>query len=252
MHIFEFPLFGIQIAPTWYGLMYALGFMICYLFIKKFFNFREKEHVDTLLICVFLGVVLGGRLGYVLFYNPLFFIAHPMEVLKIWTGGMSFHGGLLGVILAVYLFARRYGYNFWKLIDTLAVVVPIALGLWRIGNWINGELYGYWPYTWPIPMVIDGVPHFPSPILEMFLEGILLFLILFILFIKRWFQVRPGIYSWVFLIGYALSRLIAECFRLPDAHIGYLFGTHWVTLGILYTIPMLIFWVWLITKSVRK
>lgn len=252
MHIFEVSLFGIHIAPTWYGLMYALGFIICYTFVKKWYIFRQKDHIDTLLFFVFLGVVLGGRLWYVLLYHPDWIVSNPFSILRIWEGGMSFHGGFLGTVLAVYIFAMRYYYEFWSLIDTLAIIIATALGLWRLGNYINGELPWYAPYDGILPMTIQWVSHFPSPLLELLLEGVILFIVMLIAwrYSKKW-KTQDGFLSGVFLIGYALSRLIAEQFRLPDTHIWYLWGTDWLTLGIVYTVPMLLFWVYLIATQYK-
>ncbi|MBC7504089.1 prolipoprotein diacylglyceryl transferase [Candidatus Gracilibacteria bacterium] len=227
--------------------MYALGFIICYFFVRQFYNFSKKEHLDTLLIYVFIGIILGGRLGYVILYNLSFFTNHPIEILQIWKGGMSFHGGFIGTTLAVFLFAKRYHYQFWGLIDTLAVIVPVAIGLGRIGNWINRELPGYTPYDGLFPMMIAGVSHFPSPLLEMLLEGIGLTIVMMVVFFGLRKE-KPGFYSGVWLIGYSTARLIAEQYRLPDTHIGYLFGTDWVTAGILYTLPMMVGGVYLLMR----
>lgn len=242
MHIFDVSVFGFQIAPTWYGLMYAIGFTFCYFFVGKYGKIQQK-HMDTLLLYIFFGVVGGWRLWYVLFYDLAFFWAHPLDIFAIWNWGMSFHGGFLGVLISTFLFGRRYGYRFFDITDILAVCLPVALGLGRIGNWINAELPWYAPYNWPFSMQIDGVWHFPNPLLEMVLEGIVLFLILFALWYSRArkkYTLHRGMLSAVFLIWYSIARLIAEGFRLPDTHIGYLLGTDWLTLGIIYTSPMLI------------
>lgn len=135
------------IAPTWYALMYILGFVAAWCFLKKYQHFRDTDDLDTLFFFAGLGVILGGRLGYVLLYEFEWYLANPLEILAIWKGGMSFHGGLLGVIFAVWLFSRRYRYEFWRLIDTIAVIVPVGLGLGRFGNYLNNELYGYAGYT---------------------------------------------------------------------------------------------------------
>jgi phosphatidylglycerol:prolipoprotein diacylglycerol transferase len=219
---------------------------------RRYYHFRQKEHLESLLSYIFAGVILGWRLGYVLLYDISFFIEHPIQMIKIWEGGMSFHGGLLGTILAMFIFAKRYQYQFWWLIDTLAVIIPIALGIGRIGNWINGELPGYTPYDGVFPMIIWSIPHFPSPLLEMLLEGIVLFLVMFYFWNlqKRWIRhISPGILSGIFLIWYSIARLIAEQYRLPDAHIGYIFGTHWVTLGMIYTLPMMVVGVYLLIRT---
>lgn len=254
MHIFELSVFGFQIAPTWYGLMYALGFTFCYIFVKLYSTIQQK-HLDTLLTYIFFWVIWGGRLGYIILYNPILFMENPLEILAIWNGGMSFHGGLLWVLIASFIFGKIYNYKFFELTDILAVCLPVALGLGRIGNWINQELPWYTPYDGPFAMTIHWVKHFPSPLLEMVLEGIVLFGILFSL----WYSGRLGILKlkpWflgaIFLIWYSIARLIAENFRLPDSHVGYLWGTDWMTLGIAYTIPMLISWISILLWSTKK
>jgi len=238
MYIFDISLFGIHIAPTWYWLMYAIGFSFCYFFVGKYGKV-QKKHMDTLLLFVFFWVIGGGRLGYVLFYNPAYFMSNPEEIFAIWNGWMSFHGGFLWVLIAVYIFGWRYRYRFFEITDILAVCLPVALGLGRIGNWINGELPWYTGYTWPLAMTIGDVSYFPSPLLQAFLEGIVLTIVM-MTFWKIWFSRKIWFLSGIFLLWYASVRLIAEQFRLPDEHIGYLFGTSWMTLGMLYTLPMLL------------
>ncbi len=240
MHIFEWSLFGIQISPTWYWLMYALGFSICYIFIKKYGYLRGND-IDRLLIYVFLGVVLWGRLGYVILYDLPYFISHPIDILAVWKWGMSFHGGALGVIFSLILFSYQKKYTLFDLSDPLVSILPIALGLGRIGNYINSELPGYSPYSGIFPMMIGWIPHFPSPLFQAFLEGIVL---LTIMLFYRVYEKRvgrtPGKASGLFLLGYGILRIWAEFFRLPDSHIGYILGTSWLTLGMIYTIPLII------------
>lgn len=149
--------------------MYVLGFLYCYIFFKKK-STLTPENIDSLLLFIFFGVILGGRIGYVLLYNPEYFFTHPSEIFQIWKGGMSFHGGFIGTIIAVWIFSVMKHISFFSITDLLAVCVPVAIGLGRIGNWINHELPGFSPYNGPFPLVIDGVSHFPSPLLEMFLE----------------------------------------------------------------------------------
>lgn len=142
MSIFSLTFFGIHIAPTWYGLMYALGFIAGYCIIRARKVLSDAE-LDALVFYVFVGVILGGRLGYVLFYDLSYYLAHPVDILKTWNGGMSFHGGMIGVIIAMYLFARKYRKSFLDIADQVTSVLPIGLGLGRIGNYINGELLGF-------------------------------------------------------------------------------------------------------------
>lgn len=250
MYIFEISIFNLHIAPTWYGLTYAIGFIVCYIFVKKYFAFRQSKDIDSLLSYIFFWVILGGRIWYVILYNISYFIDNPMKILAIWEWWMSFHGGFLGTTLAIYIFSRKYKYEFWKLIDTLAIIVPVAIWLWRIGNWINKELPWYYPYDGHYPMILQWVKYFPSPLLEMFLEWICLFLIMILSFIF-FKKVKPWFFSWIFLIGYSIARLIAEQYRLPDTHIGYLLWSDWITLGMIYTLPMVLFGIYLISNRYR-
>lgn len=249
MYIFEVSLFGIHIAPTWYWLMYAIGFSFCYFFVGKYGKVSKKD-MDTLLLYIFFWVIGGGRIGYVLFYNPSYFIEHPTEIIALWNGGMSFHGGFLWVLIASFIFGKRHDYKFFELTDILAVCLPVALGLGRIGNWINWELPGYPGYTGPWAMTIWDVSYFPSPLLQAWLEGILLTGLMMLSW-RSWGYKKPWLLSSLFLIGYGAVRLIAEWFRLPDLHIWYLFHTGWITLGMIYTLPMFIAGIILLLWSTR-
>lgn len=231
----------------WYGLMYLIGFVGAWLLA----NWRAKhyklnwttEQISDLIFYAALGVVLGGRIGYMLFYNGAQFMHEPWVLFKIWEGGMSFHGGLLGVLVAVWIFARRFEKTFWEVGDFVAPLVPLGLGAGRIGNFINGELWGRvtdvpWAMIYPH---VDNQPRHPSEVYEFGLEGVLLFIIVW------WYASKPrptGRVSAVFLITYAFCRLIAECFRQPDAQLGYIaFG--WLTMGQILSIPMLLIGLWL-------
>ncbi|GAB0174790.1 MAG: prolipoprotein diacylglyceryl transferase [Candidatus Altimarinota bacterium] len=243
--IFEISILGISIAPKWYGLMYALSFIICYQFMKKWSKFSSKE-MDSLLFYVFFGVILGGRLGYVIFYNLPYFIENPSEIFFIWQGGMSFHGGLIGVLISIYFFCGKYKKTFFSVTDPLSVIIPLALGLGRLGNFINQELLGFFPYSGPFAIVKNGASYFPSPLFEMLLEGGMLFIIMLLsskkigFFSNTSLVKKYGTLSGIFLLGYGSFRLIAENFRLPDEHIGYLFQTNWITLGMIYTLPLIL------------
>ena len=238
MSIFELHILGLTIAPTWYWLMYALGFFSCYEYVKRNGFLREWD-IDTLLFSLFLGVILGGRFGYVILYSFPYFLEHPVEILQVWKWGMSFHGGAIWVILAIFLFAWNKKYPVFDIADPLVTILPLALGLGRIGNLINGELLGFAPYIGPFAIMHNGVSHFPSPLLEASLEGLLLLIIMLAwkMHEKRSRRI-PWYASALFLFGYGVFRIFSEFFRLPDAHIGYLFGTHFVTLGMIYTLPM--------------
>jgi len=199
-----------------------------------------------------IGIILGGRLGYVLFYNPAYFAANPAEILQVWQGGMSFHGGLLGLVGAMLVFARSTGANLLSTVDILAAVTPIGLLLGRLANFINAELYGS-PTSMPWGVVFpgtDGVPRHPTQLYEGLLEGVLLFLVIRAV-THVWFGLRrPGLVAGVFGIGYSLSRWFVEFFRLPDAHIGYLYGG-WLTMGMVLTLPLLLAGVALVAYSTR-
>lgn len=249
MKIFEITILDVTIAPTYYALMYILGFIVAWFFVKRFFTFRDKTHLDELFFYVGLGIIIGGRLGYVLLYNFSYYTSHPLQIFAVWEGGMSFHGGLLGVILATCIFAKKFSYKFWSIIDILAVITPIWLAFGRFGNYLNNELYGFADYHGPFAMMVEGIPHFPSPLLELFLEGIWLFLIMIFFFFRTNYKNFSGKLSGVFLTGYAAFRIFAEFFRLPDVHIGYILGTNFLTIGMLYTIFMLFFGLYLIFRK---
>jgi phosphatidylglycerol:prolipoprotein diacylglycerol transferase len=225
MPIFELDLFGLHIAPTYYGTAYAIGFLLGYLIVRKR-GVVPHSKVDDLLFFVFLGVFLGGRLGYVLFYNLPYYLGNPLEILMPWKGGMSFHGGVIGVIVGMWAYSRKFREAFLRTADEVVFILPIGIGLGRVANYLNGELFGFAPYSGPFAMMVNGVPHFPSPLLEAMLEGPLLALVL-VFFIRK--NLTPGSLGAIFLVTYAVVRMFAEQWRLPDPQIGYLaFGT---TLG---------------------
>ncbi|MDW7772248.1 MAG: prolipoprotein diacylglyceryl transferase [Desulfobulbaceae bacterium] len=237
-----------QLKVRWYGLMYVLGFLATYALVyyqlTKFRWHDLKEKFDNLNLYLILGVIIGGRLGYVLFYQPAYYFHRPLEIFATWQGGMSFHGGLLGVILAGYIFCRSNRLDFWKAADLYVVTVPIGLGLGRIGNFINGELYGRVTDV-PWAMVFPGggpLPRHPSQIYEALLEGLLLFCILWSLKHKPWELVKSkfwphGSMMALFLIFYGIFRIIAEIFREPDPYLGSLFMG--LTMGQLLSSAML-------------
>ncbi|MGL5742875.1 MAG: prolipoprotein diacylglyceryl transferase [Legionella sp.] len=236
----------------WYGLMYLIGFVSGWLLAhcraKHYKLDWTSEQISDLIFYAALGVIIGGRIGYMLFYNFPELVHDPLSLFKIWQGGMSFHGGLLGVVVALWIFARKRGKPFWEVGDFLAPLVPIGLGAGRIGNFINGELWGrvtYMPWGMVYPHV-DNQPRHPSELYEFGLEGIGLFLLVWIYASKP----RPaGRVSAVFLMGYAVCRIIAEFFRQPDPQLGYLaFG--WLTMGQILSIPMFLlgFWLWWIKR----
>ncbi|MGM9453058.1 prolipoprotein diacylglyceryl transferase [Legionella bozemanae] len=232
----------------WYGLMYLIGFVSGWLLghwrAKHYRLDWTSEQISDLIFYAALGVIIGGRVGYMLFYNFPELLHDPLSLFKIWQGGMSFHGGLLGVALALWLFSLKSKKSFLEIGDFIAPLVPIGLGAGRIGNFINGELWGRVTDV-PWGMVyghVDNQPRHPSELYEFGLEGIGLFLLVWIYARKP----RPvGRISAVFLMGYAVCRIIAEFFRQPDPQLGYIaFG--WLTMGQILSIPMLLlgFWLW--------
>jgi phosphatidylglycerol:prolipoprotein diacylglycerol transferase len=208
--------------------------------------------LDDLLVWTALGVVLGGRLAYVMFYNPAYFLQNPLEILQIWRGGMAFHGGLAGAALAVHLFARRHGLSTLGLFDLCAVVAPIGLFLGRIANFINGELWGRAADV-PWAVVFPGggpVPRHPSQLYEAGAEGLLLFLVM-LLAVRMYGFSRPGLLAGLFGLGYALARIACEFFREPDAQLGFLLG-EWATMGMLLSMPLGLAGAALLARALRQ
>jgi phosphatidylglycerol:prolipoprotein diacylglycerol transferase len=236
---------AIQLGPIsikWYGLMYLLGFTIGF-FLGRLRIKRGRSGritialLDDMLFYIVLGIILGGRLGYVLFYRPSSYLANPLDILKVWQGGMSFHGGFLGVLLAMWVVARKYHVTWIEIMDFIAPLVPPGLAAGRIGNFINGELYGRVTDV-PWGMVFrDGgpLPRHPSELYQFALEGCLLFAILWIYSSK---PRPPWAVSAVFLIGYGTMRFIAEFFREPDDFLGLL--ALGLSMGQWLSIPMVI------------
>ncbi|QNT77948.1 prolipoprotein diacylglyceryl transferase [Entomobacter blattae] len=228
----------------WYAMAYIAALVMGWLLVRKMVYWPPQAatslQVDDFLTWATLGVVLGGRLGYVLFYQPHYYLTHPLAILQLWHGGMSFHGGALGVIIALILFTWRNGLSFLAFSDRVVVAVPIGLGLGRIANFINGELWGRAaPENLPWAMVFPqagSIARHPSEIYEALLEGVLLFALLLFMVRKDSVRAYPGLLSGGFLLGYALVRAFAECFREPDSFLGFLaFGT---TMGQLLCVPM--------------
>lgn len=250
----------VQLGPLkvhWYGLMYLIAFSSAWMLgryrAKQAGSRIRLEHMDDLIFFGALGAVLGGRLGSVFFYNFDSFMETPAYLFKIWEGGMSFHGGFIGVLLAMGWYGRRIGCTFFEVTDFIAPLVPLGLAAGRFGNFINGELWGG-PSTlpWAMKLSCEQFParfyhdfagplcthaRHPSMLYEMLLEGLLLFLLLWVFSARK----RPLMaVSALFLAGYGLFRTLVETIRLPDAHLGYLWGTDWLTMGMLLSLPMLI------------
>jgi phosphatidylglycerol:prolipoprotein diacylglycerol transferase len=231
------------LSVRWYGLMYLAGFVAFVMLGRRRIarrpdlNWTAKD-IDDLLFYGVLGVVIGGRLGQVLFYEPAHYLAHPLEILAVWKGGMSFHGGFLGVLAALTLYARKKKLAWFAVMDFIAPLVPPGLGFGRIGNFINGELWGRaadpsLPWAMVFPHV-DAVARHPSQLYQAFLEGVVFFAVLW------WFSAKPralGAVSAVFLIGYGTVRFVAEFFREPDAGI---FGlSYTISMGQWLSLPMI-------------
>lgn len=235
----------IQIGPLairWYGLMYLAGFAAAYGLIRHLACRRglplSKDGVSDLLFYCVIGVIAGGRLGYTLFYNAGYYLSHPLEILAVWQGGMSFHGGLLGVAVATLLYCRRRQLPVLLTGDILVTAATIGLGLGRLGNFINAELWGR-PTELPWGMVFPGagnLPRHPSQLYEMFLEGVVLFIVLYWMHRRN---VAHGLPFFSFFLGYGLFRLLVEFVREPDAHLGFLWGG--ATMGQLLSLPMILF-----------
>ena len=247
---------AIEIGPLkvhWYGLMYLLAFALVWILgryrIKKGMIDLTLQRFEDLIFYGVLGVIVGGRLGYILFYQPSFYLSHPLEIFSIWDGGMSFHGGLIGVLLAMYLFGQKEGKTFFEVADFIAPLVPLGLASGRLGNFINGELWGR-PADVPWAMIFPGagnIPRHPSQLYQMLLEGILLFIILWIFSGKK----RPvGQVSAVFLMGYGVFRFIAEYTREPDSYLGFL--ALGFSMGQWLSIPMILAGIWLYIDSAKK
>lgn len=246
-------LFGLQIH--WYGLMYVAGFASCYfLWVFRIKNYEvykgspwNPETISDLIFYGALGAVLGGRLGYVLFYKPLDYLSDPLAALAIWEGGMSFHGGLLGVMVALFFYGRKLNLSLLQVGDFVAPVAPIGLFWGRMGNFINQELWGKTTdLPWGMVFTNGGPePRHPSMLYEAVLEGLLLLLVIW------WLARKPkgiGFLSGCFLIGYAVSRILVEFVRVPDDHLNYLYA-NWLTMGQMLSLPMLILGFILVLRS---
>jgi phosphatidylglycerol---prolipoprotein diacylglyceryl transferase len=265
-------------AVRWYALAYIAGLVIgwryCLALAKRPPRVARVEDIDDFLVWATLGVVLGGRIGYVLFYNLAYYMQNPLQIFFLWRGGMSFHGGTIGVCVAIFLFCRQRHINLLAFADIIVSAVPIGLFFGRIANFINDELWGRitdvsWAMIFPTGAVppsavppglralcqstsfIGGspalnCPRHPSQLYEAFLEGIVLFCVLW-LCQRRGLRLRPGAISGIFLLGYGTARIIAEFFREPDPQLGFLFWG--VTMGQLLSVPLLIIGAWLIWRA---
>ena len=217
-------IFSIEIR--WYSLAYIFGILIGWLYCKKIL-IKDKnisKLFDDLISYLIIGIILGGRLGYVIFYNLEYFLSNPIEILMIWHGGMSFHGGLLGVLASTIIYAKKHNVNKFIFLDLIAGSAPIGIFLGRIANFVNSELYGRETnILWSVIFAkIDNITRHPSQIYEALLEGVILFFILFF-FIKKNYLLKPGLISSLFLIFYSLFRFLVEFFRVPDEQVGFIY-----------------------------
>ncbi len=243
------------LAIRWYALAYIVSLILAWRIVRRLVlrtpAVATALQVDDFLSWATLGVVLGGRLGYVLFYQPLHFLAEPLQIFVVWQGGMSFHGGMLGVAVAIVWFCRRQGIPILGLADRIAIVAPIGLGLGRIANFVNGELWGRPAPDWlPWAMIFPTggpVARHPSQLYQALLEGALLFIVMLLLARRETMRARFGCLTGAFLAGYAVARITGEFFREPDAFLGFLFAG--VTMGQLLSVPMLLAGLWLIART---
>jgi phosphatidylglycerol:prolipoprotein diacylglycerol transferase len=246
------------IAVKWYGLAYMAGLLLGWLYVKHLLRQARlwpndkapftPDRADDLLLFMTVGVLVGGRLGNVLFYEPAYYFNNPLEIPAVWKGGMAFHGGLIGSIIAIVLFARRVGADAWSVLDVCAAATPIGLFFGRLANFINAELWGR-PSSMPWAMVFPEagpMPRHPSQLYEAALEGLVLFALLWWLAHARLALRRPGVVAGTFLAGYAVARSVCELFREPDFLLGLL------SAGILYSLPMLAVGIWMIWWSGRR
>lgn len=280
--LFSISLFGMDFALRWYALAYIAGIVIAWrlgvIALKRPALWPDKAppmqpaQLEDLITWIILGVILGGRLGFVLFYQPAYYLSNPIEILMVWQGGMAFHGGLLGVVVASYIYARRHQISILPLADLIAHTVPPGLLLGRVANFINAELWGRpsdlpWAFVFPgaaaqnCPEVIGLCARHPSQLYEAALEGLLLgALLLWLVYRRHAFQ-RPGLVTGVFLSGYGASRFIVEFFRQPDAQfvspgnplgLAWQMGGYGLTMGQLLSLPMIAFGLWLASRAKAK
>ena len=249
------------IALRWYGLAYVAGILCGWLYGRALVSNPRlwpggrspltREDIDDFIVWITIGIVAGGRIGHILFYDFARIAADPLSALRIWEGGMSFHGGLIGVTIAMILFARGRSVPIFSLIDVVAASVPFGLFFGRIANFINGELWGA-PTAVPWAMVFPHAgpePRHPSQLYEALLEGVLIFIVLRIM--THHFQAlgRPRLVSGAFVLLYGLARIFVEFFRLPDPQLGYLLGTGWLTMGMVLSLPMVLIGLWAIATA---
>ena len=245
--------FGV-IQIRWYGIAYVLGFLLGIYLIKQINQGYQKriknKQIDDFFIWSVIGVILGGRIGYVLFYQTATILTDPINILFIWKGGMSFHGGLIGIIISIFLFSKKYSIDFFQLSDLVSSVAPIGLFFGRLANFVNVELYGR-VTDFPLAMIypsIDQAPRHPSQLYEAFFEGVVLFIILRQCNKKSYSQNNFGFITSLFLILYGIFRFLIEFLREPDVHIGLVFNS--ITMGQLLSVPLIILGIGIYLKKI--
>jgi phosphatidylglycerol:prolipoprotein diacylglycerol transferase len=249
------PVFGFGPFPIrWYSLAYLGGLLFAWIYMVRLLKLKgvpaTKEQVGDFMFWAMMGIILGGRLGYVMFYNFSHFMENPAQIIQVWDGGMSFHGGFAGVCIALILYCRAHKIPLFRFTDLIACVSPIGLMLGRLANFINGELWGRAAdETYRFAMIFPNDPlqlhRHPSQLYEAALEGLLLLIIMWALCYFTNLRKKPGILTGIFILGYALARTFVEQFREPDAHIGFVFGN--VTMGQILSVPMIILALYLIS-----
>lgn len=260
MHFPNIDPIALELGPLvirWYALAYVAGIVLGYMYLGWLDKRQAKPLLtekarDDLMMYAVIGIILGGRLGYVLFYNFDYYLSHPAEIPHIWQGGMSFHGGMAGVIFAFWLLARRHTLQPLRLLDYLAAAAPIGLFFGRLANFINGELYGRVTQS-ALGVVFpnsDGLPRHPSQLYEATFEGLLLFILLFLLATRTRALQHPGLVGGVFLAGYGMARFSIEFFRQPDAQLGFVLG-HF-SMGQLLCVPMVLLGTYFIISARKR
>jgi len=242
----------------WYSLAYVFGILIGWWIAKKIIILKiesktvtfDVKSFDDLISYIIISIILGGRLGYIIFYNPSYYFDNPLDALKIWQGGMSFHGALIGIIFGTYLFANKAKINLFFFLDVIACVAPVGIFFGRVANFINGELYGkpsnlYFSVIFP---EVDKIPRHPSQLYEAVLEGIILFVIFISVFYKK--QNKTGVVSALFMILYGFFRVIAEQFREPDIQIGYIFNSF--SMGSVLSFSMVLIGLFILKKAANN
>ena len=242
----------------WYSLAYIAGILVGWWIAKKIIIYKIENKTivfdvkifDDLVSYIIISIILGGRIGYIIFYNFSYYFTNPLDIFKIWQGGMSFHGALIGVVLGTYIFAKKAKINLFFFLDVIGVVAPIGIFFGRVANFINGELYGkpsnfFWSVVFP---EIDKIPRHPSQLYEAMLEGIILFIILMKATYKK--ETRTGVVSALFMILYGFFRIVAEQFREPDMQIGYLFNL--LTMGSILSFSMILIGLFILKKATNN